>query len=271
MINIPFRAISDEGALYLEVDMTSWRRLSNSSFKENFRMDRTCFEVCGCWCWPHFLTILCICCALKLKTVVLCFQNLLLAVGEYATDNGLMKRIRTPLDLKMMMGLWPIFNPDTFRSQQHHFGKPKSVIYEHYKFAVKVLKGLTPKFIKWPSDIERDTIKAHFERSYGYAGVVGCIDGVHIEITAPLEQPQRYVNRHHQHSVMVQAVCDHKLLYRDIYVGEAGCVGDRRMFERSELSNNLLLRDDMLHEDEHILGDGAYPLLNHVRTLERRE
>lgn len=139
-------------------------------------------------------------------------------------------------------------------------------MYEHYKFAVKVLKGLTDKFVKWPSDVERDGIKTHFEQQYGYPGVVGCIDGVHIQITAPLEQPQRFVNRHHQHSVMVQAVCDHRLLYRDFYVGEVGCVGDRRMYERSPLSNNLLLRDDMLEEDEHIVGDGAHPLLNHVST-----
>lgn len=208
----------------------------------------------------------CFCDNLKSCVLSFCAQNLLLAVGEYAAGHDLLKRIRTPLDLKMMMGLWPIFNPDTFRSQQHIFGKRKTTIYEHYKFAVKVLKGLTDKFVKWPSAVERDVIKSHFEEQYGYPGVVGCIDGVHIEITAPLEQPQRFVNRHHQYSVLVQAVCDHRLLYRDFYAGEVGCVGDRRMYERSPLSNNLLLRDDMLEEDEHILGDGAYPLLNHVST-----
>lgn len=40
-------SVSDEGTAFLEVDVAGFRRLSNAAFRENFRMDRPCFEVCG--------------------------------------------------------------------------------------------------------------------------------------------------------------------------------------------------------------------------------
>lgn len=123
-------------------------------------------------------------------------------------------------------------------------------------------------FIKWPTAIERDAISTAFEDRYGYPGVGGgAIDGLQIQVTAPLEQPRRYINRHDQYSIIVQAVCDHNLLYRDVYIGGPGCIGDVRNFDNSPLSNNLLLRDDMLSPDEHILGDGAYILTDKASPI----
>lgn len=172
-----------------------------------------------------------------------------------------------PLDLKLLMGLWPIFNPDTFRSSATHFGKHKKALYRHYVFVIEVLTLMADRYIKWPNEIERDIIKVAFERRYGYPGAVGAIDGVHIEITAPLEQRRRYIDRHDNYSIIVQAVCDHRLLYRDVYVGGPGALGDRRNYDNSPLSNNLLLRDDMLSPGEHLLGDGAYVLTDQVCSI----
>ncbi|XP_026287139.1 uncharacterized protein LOC113212589 [Frankliniella occidentalis] len=108
--------------------------------------------------------------------------------------------------------------------------------------------------------LKREHIKARFERKYGYIGAVACIDGVHIEITAPLENRDQHVNRHHTYSMLVQAVCDDQLLYRDVYIGNPGAIGDVRNFDNSDLSMNLLTDPDMLSEGEHLLGDGAYIL-----------
>ena len=97
--------------------------------------------------------------------------------------------------------------------------------------------------------------------------MIGCIDRTFEVITAPWEQARNYVTRHHNHAIIIQAVCDHNLLYRDVYVGEAGSVGDARAFARSPLCDTLVHRPDLIDEDEHILGDGAYPLSKHVSFL----
>lgn len=113
--------------------------------------------------------------------------------------------------------------------------------------------------------MEKAVISAELEESYGYPGVIGCIDGCHVRITAPLEQqPQRYINRHHDYSILLQAVCDNRLLFQDISVGQPGAVGDRRTFERSPLSEQMLKLPDLMGE-YHVLGDGAYPCLRQVK------
>lgn len=180
-----------------------------------------------------------------------------------------MRRLRTPVDFILMMGLWPLFNPDTFRSSGLHFGKKRGSIHNHYRCVIDVISELAEKYIKWPDALERESIAAYFEAKYGYIGATGCIDGVNIRITAPLENPRNYVNRHHDYSILVQAVCDHRLVYRDVYCGNPGAIGDVRNFDNSPLSLNLLTNPDVLSEGQHILGDGAYTLTDKVspRTL----
>jgi hypothetical protein len=48
-------------------------------------------------------------------------------------------------------------------------------------------------------------IKQGFYESGGFPGVIGCVDGTHVRITAP-----SFVNRKGYHSLNVQATCDHE-------------------------------------------------------------
>ena len=102
---------------------------------------------------------------------------------------------------------------------------------------------------------------------YGYPSVCGCIDGCLIRITAPLEQPQQYVDRHHAYSIILQGVCDHTLLFRDVYIGEPGSVGDKRTFKRSPLGHSIL-RNPSIVGDKHLIGDGGYTLTSKVRGVD---
>ncbi|KAK3913140.1 Protein ANTAGONIST OF LIKE HETEROCHROMATIN PROTEIN 1 [Frankliniella fusca] len=214
----------------ITVDIEGWRRLSNASFKQNFRMDRIVFE------------------------------KLIVAVGLHMRNTNRIKRFRTNFELCLMMGLWPLFNPDTFRSSAHHFGKKRATIHYHYSYLIEVLTEMSHRYIKWPNALEREEMSSYFEQRFGYPGIVRAIDGTYVHITAPLVQSQRYVNRHHRYSILVQAVCDHRLPYRDVYNGEAGSIGDARNFEKSPLSSHLLLAPDRLSDGQHIVGDGAYTL-----------
>ncbi|XP_026286077.1 uncharacterized protein LOC113211807 [Frankliniella occidentalis] len=212
------------------MNIAYWKRLGDPTFKQHFRMDRGPFE------------------------------SLVVVVGRHMSDNGLLQRQGMPIDEALMMTLWALATPDSFRSTAVTFRKKgRGSVHNQYRTMIKVLCDLRQKYIQWPSRWEKQVIARNFYDMYGYPSVLGCIDGTHIRMTAPLEQPQRYVNRHHDYSVLVQAVCDHRLLFRDIFVGQPGAVGDVRMFQRSPLGIQLFRRLD-LTDDLHILGDGAYPL-----------
>lgn len=191
-------------------------------------------------------------------------QLLLLAVGNHLRNQGALRRMTTPLDVSLLYTLWVLANPDTFRSSGSQFGKAPSTVFHHYSAIIKALCELRDQFIKWPCAAERAIIRREFEQNYGYPGVVGNIDGTFCTITAPLEQKQAYITRHHTHAFIAQAVCDHNLLYRDVFLGMPGRVGDLRTFEESPLFETLLRNPDVMDEDEHILGDGAYPISKHV-------
>ena len=65
----------------------------------------------------------------------------------------------------------------------------------------------------------------------GMPSVIGAIDGSHIPIKAPVLCPENYINRKGFHSVILQAVCDHRMLFTDCYAGWPGSVHDARVFK----------------------------------------
>ena len=166
-----------------------------------------------------------------------------------------------------MMALWILVTPDTFRSAGNQFGVSKGVIFFHYIYITFALREMSAIYVKWPSPLEKHIIRRRYEDHNGYPGVCGCIDVCHIRIIAPHIHPQRYVNRHHDYSIAIQAVCDHNLQYRDIYVGEPGSVGNVRTFEKSPLCNNMYNREGYLNFGEHIIGDGIYPISQKVSAI----
>jgi hypothetical protein len=189
---------------------------------------------------------------------------LLLAVGNHLEiNNRWQRRSRKGLDFSLMMVLWILATPDTFRSVGVKFGVAKGVVHFHYKYVIEALNEMAHLYVQWPNALEKEEIAEIFEELYGYPCVCGCIDGCHIRITAPLEQPRRYVDRHHDYSILLQGVCDHRLLFRYVFIGQPGSVGDKRTFKRSPRGQNILGNPDIM-ADEVLLGDGGYTLTSKV-------
>lgn len=193
------------------------------------------------------------------------FQALTATIGNHLVSTGRLQRERTPLQNVVLMVVWLLATPDSFRSVSLRFGVRPSTLYYFYTYVIEALREMAHNFIVWPSEQERDVIKTTFLRATGFPGAVGCIDCTHINITAPLEDAAQYVNRHHVYSMNVQAVVDHQLLVRELHVGEVGSMNDLRVFRRSPLHGHLLQENqDIVGADEHIVGDGAYHITNFV-------
>lgn len=67
----------------------------------------------------------------------------------------------------------------------------------------------------------------------------GAIDGSHIRIDKPAEDPDSYINRKQYFSIHVQGTVDHNMKFIDIFIGYPGSVHDARVFKNSTLYNDL--------------------------------
>ncbi|KAK3924028.1 Putative nuclease [Frankliniella fusca] len=220
--------------VYVTVNLNEYHTMNDAVFKMHFRMSRRIFEL------------------------------LVQTVGNHLNEKGRMQRHRTDLQDILLMVVWVLATPDSFRSVALRFGRRPTTLWYFYSYVIMALRELAPRFIAWPTEGERRTIKEAFERASGFPGVIGSIDGTHVYISAPVEDAAHFINRHDTYSMNVQAVVDHTLLVRHLHVGEVGSMHDNRVFRRSPLLHDLLKEGNerILNDDEHLLGDGAYPLTN---------
>ncbi len=107
-----------------------------------------------------------------------------------------------------------------------------------------------------------------FSSKWGFSQCISAINGSHIPIITPSENPLDYYNRKGYHFVILQALVDHEYRFLDAYVGWQGSVHDARVLSNSTLYRNC--ESGMLPHWKRtigkttvpllILGDPAYPL-----------
>ena len=131
---------------------------------------------------------------------------------------------------------------------------------------------LGPELIKFPSTKEEiERITAAFEAKFGFSQVIGCIDGTHIPIKQPNENPHDYFCYKMKYSLNVQAICDEKGLFTDVDVSLPGSLHDARVFAKRGVNKKFQekLLPGVYRElipghfpvPPVLLGDPAYPLL----------
>ncbi|XP_050314811.1 putative nuclease HARBI1 [Anthonomus grandis grandis] len=115
--------------------------------------------------------------------------------------------------------------------------------------------------IKWPNDDEKRISEEHFRRN-GFPNNIGAIDGSHVKIDKPVNDPDSYINRKGYYSIQVQAVCNHQRKIIDCFIGYPGSVHDSRVYRNSPLKNTL----EQKYLRYFILGDSGHPLKPNLLT-----
>ncbi|CAH1954220.1 unnamed protein product [Acanthoscelides obtectus] len=141
---------------------------------------------------------------------------------------------------------------------------------------VHFLSNLSRSVIVWPLAPEANNIARIFAEMR-FPGAIGCIDGSHIKIDTPREDPDSYLNRKKFHSIQIsgkfvqypailcqymQVICDDNRKIKDVFIGYPGSVHDARVFRNSPLCQNL----GQWCKDWVILGDSAHPCLRNLLT-----
>ena len=104
---------------------------------------------------------------------------------------------------------------------------------------------------------EEQKLKQEFYLIASVPGVLGCIDGTHIPIIAPIEREYLYVNRKKFHSISVQAICDANLCFLDVVAKWPGSSHDSFSLQVSRVYDRFEASD---FGEGWLLGDSGYPL-----------
>ncbi|KAJ8949671.1 hypothetical protein NQ314_008132 [Rhamnusium bicolor] len=192
------------------------------------------------------------------------FEDLLQKINNTVVANNLNHNStypKIPIDKELMITLWYLSNMESFRSVADRFGISKSTCWEVlYRMCNLLLKvNMHYNIISWPNRERQVEISNNFNIN-NFAGIIGCIDGSHIKIVAPKNNRNSYVNRKNFHSVLLQGVCDHKMLFTDVYTGEVGSLHDYTLYRRSELYLAIQTQQIRFFDGTHLVGDLAYKL-----------
>ncbi|XP_016755981.1 protein ALP1-like [Gossypium hirsutum] len=131
--------------------------------------------------------------------------------------------------------------------------------------------------LRWPStEEEMMEIKSKFEKIQGLPNCCGVIDTTHIMMCLPSSDPARKVWLDHEknHSMVLQAIVDAEMRFRDIVTGWPGKIDEWLVFQSSNFyelcdkGERLNGKNFMLPEGseirEYIIGDVGYPLLPYL-------
>ncbi|CAG9841114.1 unnamed protein product [Diabrotica balteata] len=151
---------------YYEVTIPNY---SDTQFQEHFRMSRETFEV------------------------------LLQRVQQFVEVT------RIPLRKKLLFTLWTISKQNSFLEAGDRFGFAKSSGHGIFIEMIRVLGQMCQTYINWPNlEAQMHIANVFQRRSHGIPGIVGAIDGCHIQIKQPEGNAFDYYNRKGMHSVILQ-------------------------------------------------------------------
>ena len=181
-------------------------RLGNRWWKQNLRMTR------------DTLTILC--------------NELRQHIQKQSTN------MRSPVSVeeKVAVTVWKLATNVEYRTLASVFGLGRSTVGEIVLETCEVMtKTLLPRYVYIPQDSRLREVVDGFEVRWGFPQVAGAIDGTHIPIVCPQENPLDYYNRKGFYSILMQALVDFRGLFMDVYIGWPGKVHDARVFTNSSI------------------------------------
>ncbi|XP_029173399.1 putative nuclease HARBI1, partial [Nylanderia fulva] len=151
----------------------------------------------------------------------------------------------------------------SFRDVADRFDLSLSTLESVLRRVTQFLYDMRNEVIRYPTEVERQRTQRYYLESKGFPGVIGCIDGSHIRIDKPSEDPVAYINRKHYFSVHMQGTVNEQKKFLDVLIGYPGSVHDARVFANSSLAEDLPI---FCGNGSILLGDAAYPCLLQLIT-----
>ncbi|XP_057732894.1 protein ALP1-like [Arachis stenosperma] len=199
----------------------------------------------------------------------------MLARSSNCTDlNG----IHLSLNDQVAIALRRLSSGESLQAVGDSFGLNQSTVSQVTWRFVEAMEERGLHHLSWPStEVEMEEIKARFESIRGLSNCCGAVDTTHILMTLPATDSVTNVWVDHEKncSMILQAIVDPNLRFRDIVTGWPGSLSDDHMlrssafFKIAEEGKRLNGKKKMLEGTmlrEYIIGDTGFPLLPWLLT-----
>lgn len=124
------------------------------------------------------------------------------------------KKEQIAFDKKVFITVWTLANQDSYREVANLFGIHRSTVSYVFHEICNLICSCGNDWIKWPNPEQTMLIK----QVKKFPNAVGFIDGCHVQIRTSRNNPVEFFNRKEVHSILLQAVCDHKLQFTHVYI-----------------------------------------------------
>lgn len=205
------------------------------------------------------------------------FMKLTDLLREYVTPNAEAFRPDTiSAEKRVAIVLYYLKDQGSFRMTANTFGVSLATVSCSLRIVCNAIcKRLGPLFINFPSTKEEiKEASARFESKFGIPQAIGCVDGTHVAILQPSDNPHDYFCYKMKYSLNCQAICDEKGIFVDVEVRWPGSVHDARVYANCNINKKFVSKEIASVKQElvpgyapvppFLLGDPAYPLLPNV-------
>lgn len=173
-------------------------------------------------------------------------------------------------DTNLLLSLWILGNTAPFDEITGIFGLEEEhikIICE--KYYSKIIK-LSSKYITWPSPSEMLSLEYIFKTEYDFPSIIGALGCLHIavQLSENVNDCASYFNTNSgNYTIILQALCDSNLLFRDIFLGFPGGNSVEDILKASSLYTKLMDSDSFLRKTKrHILGGTQHPQMEALLT-----
>ena len=158
------------------------------------------------------------------------------------------------VEKRVAVALWRLATGISYRTVGLTFGIGRCTAMNVKDEFCSALMRRANDFIKFPK-AEAETRQAiqKFQDISHFPQVIGALDGCHIPIKAPNEEPNEYVNRKSFHSIVLQGVADANRKFLHVSTGYAGSIHDARVLRMSSLLT-AIEDGDILHSPLRRIG-----------------
>jgi hypothetical protein len=158
-----------------------------------------------------------------------------------------------PLELQILVTLRYLGTGDLQNTIADTVGLSQPSVSRCIERVCSALVDKIAQFVSWPTNESKQ--KEDFKNIAGFPCVVGVIDGSHIRIQEPKDNPNAYINRKHFPSMNICAVCDAQCKFIFLSVRWPGSCHDSFILRQTQLW------DAFENNDKRgiILADSAYP------------